>query len=143
MDFIGRYDHQMDEKGRISLPSAYRQAAEGDRFVLLQWETPYLTLYPHPTWLEKRRHLLEFRGSSEDAGNLVREIVSSATEVAPDKQGRILVPQWLKEGAGLRGTVLLIGNIDRVELWDPAIYETTAKDARRGEAQRFLRSVFG
>ena len=143
MGFLGRYEYQMDEKGRISLPSAFRQGAGGDRFVLLQWETPYLALYPQAAWDEKQRHLLEFRTSGEDAANLVREIVSSAAEVAPDKQGRILVPTWLKDAAKLGGTVLLNGNIDRVELWDPELYRTRVQVADHGEAQRFIRRVFG
>jgi MraZ protein len=140
--FLGSYEYQMDEKGRISLPSAYRQAAGTDRFVLLQWERPYLTLYPIPVWDEKLRHLLELRGSGDDEANLVRDVVSSATEVAPDKQGRILVPQRLKEAASLSGTVLLNGNIDRVELWDPELYRTTVQGAAQGESHQFLRRVF-
>ena len=59
--FVGQYEHQMDQKGRVSLPSAFRREAEGDRFVLLQWEARYLTLFPEAKWQEVQKELLEFR----------------------------------------------------------------------------------
>lgn len=141
--FLGRYEHQLDDKGRVSLPSAFRREAEGDRFVLLQWERPYLTLFPADVWQEVQRRLLEFRKSQKQAWHHVREIVSNAVEVVPDKQGRILVPAWLKEAAGLEGAVLLNGNIDRVELWNPDTYRATVKPATAEEVERFDIQVFG
>ena len=52
--FLGRYEFQMDEKGRVSLPSAFRREAGGDRFVLLQWRAPALTLFPVASWASWR-----------------------------------------------------------------------------------------
>jgi MraZ protein len=141
--FLGKYEYQMDEKGRVSLPSAFRREAEGDRFVLLQWEKPYLTLLPGPVWVEIQQRLLEFRKRERSAWNPVREIVSNAVDVAPDKQGRILVPSWLKEAASLEGTVLLSGNIDRIELWNPEIYKQTVQVASATEVERYAHQVFG
>ena len=48
--FRGRYEHQLDEKGRVSLPAAFRRREGEARFVLLQWEKPYLTLFPEAKW---------------------------------------------------------------------------------------------
>ncbi len=123
--FLGTYEHQLDEKGRVSLPSAFRREADGDRFVLLQWEKPYLTLFPQDRWEEIQEELLSFRKSDGRAAHYVRGILARAVEVSPDKQGRILVPAWLQESAGLKGSVLVNGNIDRVELWDPETFRTT------------------
>ena len=117
----------MDEKGRVSLPSAFRREAAGDRFVLLQWEDGYLTLFPQARWDEIQEELLDFRRSGPEAAHYVRGVLARAVEVSPDKQGRILVPAWLQEGAGLEGTVLLNGNIDRVELWDPQAFRATVE----------------
>ena len=117
--FVGQYEHQMDEKGRVSLPSAFRREAEGDHYVLLQWEPSYLTLFPEAKWADVQERLLEYRRSEPQAWNRVRMIVSNAAEVSPDKQGRILVPAGLQQAAGLSGAVLLSGNLDRVELWNP------------------------
>lgn len=141
--FLGRYEHQMDEKGRVSLPSAFRRAAEGDRFVLLQWERPYLTLFPPELWTEVQARLIEFRKSEPGAWHHVREIVATAVEVSPDKQGRILVPSWLQEAAMLEGTVLLQGNIDRIELWDPATYDATVRSATAPDLAKVAHRIFG
>lgn len=140
--FVGQYEHQMDTKGRVSLPSAFRREAEGDRFVLLQWEKPYLTLFPESKWMEVQQRLLEFRRTDPQSWNHVRMIIAQAVEVSPDKQGRILVPAALQEAGGLEGAVLLSGNIDRVELWNPETYRQSVEDAA-GDLQQFAHKLFG
>ena len=140
--FIGQFEHQMDEKGRVSLPAAFRREAEEGRFILLQWEKPYLTLFPESKWVEVQERLMEFRKSNKEAWNQVRMIVSGAVEVSPDKQGRILVPAALQQAGGLSATVLLSGNIDRVELWNPEAYDrqqaTEVEDELSGYVNRIL-----
>ncbi len=140
--FVGQYEHQMDQKGRVSLPSAFRREAEGDRFVLLQWEPAYLTLFPEDKWRDVQEKLLEFRRSDPSAWNSVRSIISNAVEVSPDKQGRILVPATLQAAASLSGPVLLSGNLDRVELWDPATYRA-AVEGQTGDLDQFAHRLFG
>lgn len=140
--FVGQYEHQMDPKGRVSLPSAFRREADGDRFVLLQWEPRYLTLFPEEKWREVQGNLLEFRRSDPAAWNNVRMIIATAVEVSPDKQGRILVPVILKEAAGLSGAVLLSGNLDRVELWDPDTYREVVQE-QVGDLRQFAHRLFG
>ena len=141
--FLGKYEHQMDEKGRVSLPSAFRREVEGDRFVLLQWEKPYLTLFPVSVWSDVQERLVQFRKNDRNAWHHVREIVSNAVEVTPDKQGRILVPAWLQDAAQLEGSVFLNGNIDRVELWNPEVYLRTVRAASAGGLERFAHQIFG
>lgn len=132
----------MDGKGRVSLPSAFRREADGDRFVLLQWKAPALTLFPMESWAAAQERLLSFRRNQPEAWGDVLAITSSAVEVSPDKQGRILIPAWLQESAGLDGTVLLVGNIDRVELWHPDEFEKAAR-AGSGEFKKFSTQIFG
>ena len=140
--FLGRYDFQMDEKGRVSLPAAFRKEAEGDRFILMQWEKPYHTLFPEAVWKGVQARLLDYRRTDPAAWGHVREITSNAVEVSPDKQGRVLIPAWLQEAAGLKGTVLLSGHIDRVEIWDPEEFQKAAREKAEG-FQRFARQIFG
>ncbi|MDA0328411.1 MAG: hypothetical protein O2958_05310 [Gemmatimonadetes bacterium] len=140
--FVGQYEHQMDPKGRVSLPSAFRREAEGDRYVLLQWEPRYLTLFPEQKWNDVQANLLEFRRTDPSAWNQVRMVIAHAVEVSPDKQGRILVPATLQAAADLRGTVLLSGNLDRVELWDPATYREVVQ-GHAGDMQQFAHRLFG
>ena len=140
--FLGRYDFQMDEKGRVSLPAAFRREAGEDRFILVQWEKPYLTLFPEGAWAGVQERLLEFRRKEPTAWNYVREITANAVEVSPDKQGRILIPAWLQEAASLKGTVVLNGVIDRVEIWDPEEFQK-AIDEKAEDSQRFRHQIFG
>ena len=132
----------MDQKGRVSLPSAFRREADGDRFVLLQWEPRYLTLFPEEKWREVQEKLLAFRRAGSSEWNQVRMIIANAVEVSPDKQGRLLVPANLQTAAGLSGTVLLSGNLDRVELWDPATYREVVQ-GQAGDLQKFSHQLFG
>jgi MraZ protein len=140
--FLGRYDYQMDEKGRVSLPAAFRKEAEGGRFILIQWEKPYLTLFPEEVWAKVQERLLEYRRADPGAGNYIREITANALEVSPDKQGRILIPAWLQEAASLKGTVVLNGVIDRVEIWDPEEFQKVIQE-RAEESQTFRHQIFG
>ncbi len=132
----------MDEKGRVSLPSVFRREASGDRFVLLQWRPPALTLFPMESWAIAQERLLAFRRNQPEAWGDVLAIASSAVEVSPDKQGRILIPAWLQEAAGLDGSVLLVGNIDRVELWHPPEFDKVAVTGS-GEFKKFSNQIFG
>lgn len=140
--FLGRYDFQMDEKGRVSLPAAFRREAGGERFILVQWEKPYLTLFPEEVWSGVQERLLEFRKTEPAAWNYVRDITANAVEVSPDKQGRILIPAWLQEGASLQGTVVLSGVIDRIEIWDPGEFQRAIQE-RAEDSQRFRHQIFG
>jgi len=140
--FLGRYDFQMDEKGRVSLPAAFRREAEGERFVLLQWEKPYLTLFPESVWEDVQERLLAYRRADGKAWNYVRGITANAVEVIPDKQGRILIPAWLQEAAGLEGTVVLNGDLDRIEVWNPEEFQR-AVEAPAEDSQDLRRQIFG
>lgn len=141
--FLGKYEYQMDAKGRVSLPTAFRREVDEDRYVLLQYEKPYLCLFPRSVFSEVQARLIELRKRDREAWNPVREIVSNAMEVEPDKQGRILVPAWLKEAARLEGKVLLSGNIDRVELWNPELYLQIVRSASPRSVESFAHQVFG
>ena len=140
--FVGQYEHQMDEKGRVSLPAAFRRAADAARFVLLQWEPDYLTLFTTSKWVEVQNRLLDFRRGDQEAWNQVRMIVSRAVEVSLDNQGRILLPAPLQAAAGLSSTVLLSGNIDRVELWSPDRYKQLVQDKAAG-LEELAHRIFG
>lgn len=130
--FVGEYEHQMDEKGRVSLPSAFRRKADAFVLVHLPWEGPYLTLLPEGKWGEVMERLLEYRKQGREAWNQVRFIISRAVELSPDKQGRILIPSHLQEKAGLSGSALLAGVGDRVEIWDPATFRGMEPDQDGG-----------
>lgn len=140
--FLGQFEYQLDEKGRVSLPAVFRKEADSDRFVLLQPHPPALTLFPEEAWKTYRERLLEFRRHQPGGSDLVRWIAAGAVEVSPDKQGRILIPGRLLESASLDGRVLLVGHIDRIELWNPDDFEAKVRP-RAEELEHFAPEIFG
>jgi MraZ protein len=133
--FVGSYTHQLDEKGRVSLPASYRREAADQRFVLYPAFAPALTLYPELTWMEVEKRLGELQSKNPEARMYVLSVMSNAVEVSPDAQGRILIPARLKEISQLDGQVLLVGAIDRVELWNPALFDAAVKGQAMGFEQ--------
>lgn len=140
--FLGHYEFQIDEKGRVSLPSAFRKAASGDTFVLLQWQPTHLDLFPEESWAGVQSKLLEFRRAQPDGAAYFRRIMSNAVEVELDKQGRIRVPDRLREAVGLDSAVVLIGAVDRIELWSPRGFEEQVESGGSEFAQ-FAPQIFG
>ena len=156
LKFLGRYLFQMDEKGRVALPAAFRWgsgngggasggagAKEGSdqRFVLIQAYPPALALYPESEWAGVEERLRELVQHQPDARMYVLSVMSNAVELAPDSQGRILIPARLKEAAELAGPVLLVGAIDKVEIWNPAKFEI-AVTAKSEGFERFAPQIF-
>lgn len=128
---LGQYDFQIDAKGRVSFPSAFRRAVSSDSLVLLQWQPSHLDLFPEETWAAIQQNLLDHRKARGDGGAYLRRITSSAVEIELDAQGRLRIPPWLREKGGLDRSVLFIGAVDRMELWNP---ETFAREIAKPRA---------
>jgi MraZ protein len=138
--FLGSFQHQLDEKGRLSLPAQFRREATDQRFVLVQAYAPALALYPETEWLEvEERMQTMLRDPS--ARMWVLSVISNAVEVSPDAQGRILIPAPLRAAAELDGQALLIGAINKVEIWNPARFEEAVQGASP-DFQRFAADIF-
>src|SRR5690606_27603861 len=120
--FLGSYTYQLDEKGRVSLPAAFRRAAPGQGFVLLQAYRPSLALYPESEWLGVQERLKELIRHQPDARMYVLSVLANAGEVVPDAQGRSLIPARLQEAAERTGPVRLGGARDKIELWSPELF---------------------
>ncbi len=121
--FLGSYQYQLDEKGRVSLPAPFRRDTADQRLVLVQPYPPALALYTELGWLRVEERLSELMGKNPAARIYVLSVMSNAVEVVLDAQGRILIPQRLKAAAELDGQVLLVGAIDKIELWNPKRFE--------------------
>lgn len=139
--FLGSYVHQVDEKGRLSLPASFRRGVTEGPLVVVQVHEGALTLYPESTWSEVEGRLIELLRRQPEARPYVLGVTASAAELVPDKQGRILIPQRLLDRIGLKQSALLVGVIDRIELWDPARFESAVSD-RRPEFEQFAGQVF-
>jgi MraZ protein len=138
--------HTMDSKGRVSIPVGFRTELlrHGDRPPILTNLQHCVALYPHETWLEVERLLSEASAMQPDVQALQRFMVSGATDAPIDGQGRILVPPYLREHAGLGRDVTIAGVGKRVEIWDSARFKkdlertTERLDEISAVAQRFV-----
>src|SRR5512142_1929977 len=97
LNYVGSHLFQMDEKGRVALPAAFRRGVPKDeeqRFVLMPGPgtVPSLTMYPESTWQVVAGRLVELRQRDPSARMWVLEQLSSAVEVTPDGQGRFVIP---------------------------------------------------
>jgi len=139
--FLGSYQHQLDDKGRVSLPAPFRREAADQRFVLVQPYPPALALYPEVEWGEVEQRLSDMMAKGTAERMYVLSVVSNAVEVTPDAQGRILIPARLKEAAGLEGSVVLVGAINKVELWAPERFEE-AMSGRPAQFEQYTHQLF-
>lgn len=139
---LGSYLHQIDEKGRVSLPAAFRREVGERPMVLVQVHADALTLYPAEAWEEVEARLREVMRLQPASRSWVLGVTANAAEVVPDKQGRILLPQRLMAAVGLDGSGLLVGVIDRIEIWSPDRFERQVGQAA-DDFERFTHQVFG
>lgn len=115
--FVGTFEHTLDEKGRLVLPSAFRGRLADGGFL-----TPYencLALWAPDDFRGFVDRLQDKVRAGEAKPNALRVFTANASEVRPDSQGRIGVAPRLRDYAGLTGEVTLTGAIDHVELWHP------------------------
>lgn len=113
---MGEYHHNLDEKGRIIIPSKIREEV-GELFILSRGLDKCLFIYPKNEWnhmIEKYKEL----PNTKEARNFMRFLLSGATECSFDKQGRINIPNPLMEYANLEKECVVIGVNDHLELWN-------------------------
>lgn len=125
--FIGEYQHNIDPKGRIIIPSKFREGL-GDKFVVTKGLDHCLFVYSLQEWANLEAKLKTLPLTNKDARAFVRFFFSGATECDVDKQGRILVQANLREYAKLEKDVVVIGVSTRVEIWDKAEWEQYNSD---------------
>ena len=117
----GEYSHTIDKKNRMFLPAKIRDGIGENIIMIKSLSAKCIALYPESEW-EKFEEKLESL-PDVSASDVVRRIYSSMSEVQTDPQGRILIPQNLREHAELGHDVVVIGNINRAEIWNPERWE--------------------
>ena len=128
MVFIGEYQHVLDSKGRVIMPSKFREGL-GERFVVTKGLDHCLFVYPQNEWQEFERKLRTLPLTSKDARAFTRFFFAGATECELDKQGRILIPANLREYAELVKELVIIGVASRVEIWSKERWDEYNDDA--------------
>jgi MraZ protein len=114
--FIGEYQHAVDNKNRMIIPSKFRDSL-GEGFVLTKGLDGCLYAYTMEEWKVLEEKLKKLPLTSKDARAFVRFFFSGANEIDIDKQGRALIPQNLMEYAGIKKEIISIGVSTRIEIW--------------------------
>lgn len=121
--FIGEYQHSLDSKNRIIVPSKLREGL-GDKFIISKGLDGCLYAYPIDEWRKFEEKLKNLPLTNRDARAFVRFFVAGATEVETDKQGRGLIPANLREYAGIEKEIVTIGALNKVEIWSKEKWES-------------------
>ncbi|NLP14019.1 MAG: division/cell wall cluster transcriptional repressor MraZ [Clostridium sp.] len=125
--FYGEYQHSVDTKGRVIIPSKFRDGL-GEKFILTKGLDNCLFAYSSEEWTNLETKLRSLPFTDKDVRAFVRFFFAGATECELDKQGRILIPQNLREYASLEKDVYIIGVSTRVEVWDKGKWENYSGD---------------
>lgn len=123
--FMGEYNHTIDAKGRLIIPSKFREAL-GDAFVVTKGLDGCLFVYDNEEWTAFEEKLKSLPITNKEARQFARFFLAGAAEVEVDKQGRILVPNILREFAQISKDVVLIGVASRIEIWSKERFEGMA-----------------
>ncbi len=125
--YIGRYDHSLEEKGRLSIPKKFRPSLE-EGAVLSQGLDGCLFLYPAKVWDQLINKLSQLPLTRSDARSFTRSLSFGATEVEIDRLGRILIPEYLRDFASIKSDCVIAGALDRIEIWDKTIFAKYSAD---------------
>ncbi|HTP03830.1 MAG TPA: division/cell wall cluster transcriptional repressor MraZ [Nitrospirota bacterium] len=132
--FRGSFEHSVDSKGRVSVPSKFRDIIADrydGRLVMAMDFDRCLTVYPLEEWEKLEEKIKTLPMMQKEVKDFMRFFFSSATECELDKQGRILIPPIHRERAGITKNVMLVGIINKIEIWDAEAWE--ARNSQNGD----------
>lgn len=122
----GWHEHSLDDKGRMSMPAAFREklaAHRDDRvYATRSLSGPCVEVYPESEWLKLLEKVAGLSQANPQVIQYRRRFISAASELGIDKAGRVLLPQTLRIQCGLDKDVLIAGNIEKMEVWDRATF---------------------
>jgi MraZ protein len=115
--FLGTHEHSLDTKGRVILPSKFRDELADGAYITKVLDG-CLAIYTAEEFQKVAREMQESAKRGATERNVVRSFAGGAAEVEPDKQGRITIPPHLRSFAGLEREVIIAGVFSRIEIWD-------------------------
>lgn len=124
---IGEFTHSIDEKGRTSLPSKFKTEM-GARVILSRGLDETISVYTEEAWKKLNEKLSETLSMTNPAHRKFHRFITSASEVDLDKQGRVRIPDFLKEHANIAKKVVWVGMGDKAEIWSEEKWEKYISD---------------
>ena len=138
--FIGEYHHSLDDKGRLIIPSKFRDEL-GEKFIITRGIENCLFVYPEASWTNITNQLESLPFTKKDARAFIRFFLSGATIAEFDKQGRINITSPLISYAKINKECVIIGTGDRLEIWSEESWNdffTSAKDSMSDIAENLF-----
>jgi MraZ protein len=124
--FRGRFAHNIDKKGRVSIPARFREILKrdygSDQLIMTVFDS-CLVAYPLAEWQQFEEKMKDFSQLKKEAKSFLRYFYSGAMECDIDDHGRILIPPQLRQHANLNKEIVFVGVMNRFEIWDKAVWE--------------------
>lgn len=127
--FLGEFEHNIDQKGRLAIPVKFRNAL-ADGAVVTRGLDNCLTLYPKKEWEALAAKIAALPMTDPTARAFARFVLAGAVDVDADKQGRVILPAYLRQHAGLGASVVVAGLFNRIEIWDKANWNAFSKESQ-------------
>jgi MraZ protein len=130
--FKGQYTYSIDSKGRISIPAKLRRhvsAEANDTFMMIRGTSTCIDVYPMDQWMLFEEKLNRLNPFKPEEIRFIRTILQHVAEDTLDSQSRILIPQNLLEYAKIEKEVLILGALNKIEVWNPKIFEEYLKQS--------------
>ena len=128
MIFTGIKDYSVDEKGRVVLPPKYRDALEGDLMIFKDIRDKCINIYPYDEYEKYIKTLYDEDIMDSDTRLILDRVIGRAEVVQMDKQGRIMIPQKMRDAVGIDKDVIVKGSMTKFEIWTQEEYSSTFDD---------------
>jgi len=125
--FYGEYLHGVDRKGRLILPSKFRIVCKEsgiEKFFLTRGLDKCIFMFSEEEWRIQEQKFKNMPFTNQESRSFNRIFFSGADDICPDKQGRFIIPPYLKDYAGIKRDTVIIGVANRIEIWDKASWTT-------------------
>ncbi|MBN1353802.1 MAG: division/cell wall cluster transcriptional repressor MraZ [Candidatus Omnitrophica bacterium] len=142
--FYGEYEHTLDKKGRIIIPSDFREASKAnyvEKFFITRGLDVCLFMFPEDEWKQQEAKFKNLSFTKRETRKFNRLFFSGAVVAVPDKQGRILIPSYLKSYAEIKREIMFVGVSNRIEIWGKDKWEEfyrTSKESFEDIAERLI-----
>lgn len=134
--FLGEFTHTIDDKGRLTIPARFRgDLAAG--LVVTRGFDRNLMIFPLSGWQEMAERILSRPLADESVRTFRRRVFSGAVDLAPDRQGRIVLPSYLREFAGIDGEVVVAGMYNYLEVWSVDSWNSVRETIEDSDADRW------
>ena len=142
--FYGEYEHRLDKKGRVIIPSKIREVSKDnyiEKFFVTRGLDTCLFMFPEEEWRQQEAKFKNLSFTERETRKFNRLFFAGAVELTADKQGRILLPAYLKQYAGIKREIMIIGVSNRIEIWSKDKWEEfykATKDSYEDVAEKLI-----